>query len=94
MSMKKYDIIKDEDLIQFIQENFGKIRGTLSCDNPHWWLYFEETYIAYEYQCCEAEDCNSQDYEKYADPEELIREQIASLKGVGDWWWSPAIKDE
>lgn len=84
----KYDRIKAEDVPTFIRNNFGKINGTLSCLNPHWWLHFGDGYIAYEYQCCDYEYCDSQEYEKYNDPELLITEHKSTLTDNDDWWWA------
>lgn len=89
--IKNYVNIESEQLPRFIRENFGKIRGTLSCTNPHWWLHFGDVYIAYEYQCCDSADCNSQDYIVYTDPELLISENYTILTDYGDWWWKNEI---
>jgi hypothetical protein len=85
---RKYDHIKSEDVPDFIRANFGKIIGVLSCSNPHWWIHFCDDYIAYEYMCCDYADCDSQDYERYTDPELLIMEHHSVLTDNDYWWWA------
>lgn len=85
--LKNYSRIKSEDVPSFIRENFGKVEGTLSCLNPHWWVYFHPHTVVYEYQCCDYEDCTSMDYEEYKDPEMLIKDHLSILTDNDDWWW-------
>ena len=83
--IKDYTKVKGENIENFITENFGKITGTLSAENPHWWLHFYHDKVCYLYRCCDSEYCDSQDWIEYHSAEQLIADQ-KYLDG-GDWWW-------
>jgi hypothetical protein len=86
-AVPKKERIPASDVPDFIRNNFGKVTGTLSCYNPHWWLHFYPDYVAYEYQCCDWDGCNSHDYEKYRSAESLITDHRSTLTDGDDWSW-------
>jgi hypothetical protein len=77
-------IITGDSLFDFIHENFRRITGILSCENPHWWIHFYVDHLDMEYWCCDSPDCSASYYEIYEDQEELMVE----LKDLQDEYWT------
>jgi hypothetical protein len=81
-------VIKKSDMADFIRENFGKTKGIAVCKNPHWWLRFNSDHVAYEHRCCDAEFCDSNEYQMYTDAESLIIDRGGIIiDGIDDWIW-------
>jgi len=84
------DRIKTKDLADMVRDYASQNKvGQFACYNPHWWIHLcEDNYYAFEYFCCDADDCNAADYEKYDTIDELIKDQLRFFDdGHDDWCW-------